>query len=261
MMGDLPDHSMWNEPLVGALFGDFYEVRNGDLRQSNFILAPEHRSAWINAIRYIVLTGAAARFPRLAESGYLVIKEPHGCLGARFLTEALPDSHMIVLVRDPRDVIASHVDAQRTGSWTATTDHWKGRKKPVGAADSNPDAFVRHAATEYVRSMEVVKQAYELHQGAKSLVKYEELRANTLEVLLRMCSELMIPVARSEAERVVEHRSWHRIPPHKKGPGQFYRKGVPGAWREDLTHAQIQVVQEITQPILEEFYAEEASLT
>src|SRR6266571_1066034 len=130
MMGDLPHHEMWNEPYVGALFGNCYEAQNGDQQGRSFILGPPLRHAWLPSIRSMVLDGAAARYPQLFQGGYLVIKEPNGCLGSRLLSEALPESRMILMLRDPRDVIASNLDAHRSGSWTAENPRWKDRQKP-----------------------------------------------------------------------------------------------------------------------------------
>ena len=39
--------------------------------------------------------------------------------------------------------------------------------------------------------------------------------------------------------------------------GKFYRKGVSGSWREDLTGKQVEIVESITAPLLEEFYPEQ----
>lgn len=59
-----------------------------------------------------------------------------------------------------------------------------------------------------------------------------------------------------QLERAVEKRSWENIPEEEKGEGKFHRKATPGAWREDLTAEQARMVEEITAPLLEEFYPE-----
>jgi hypothetical protein len=38
-------------------------------------------------------------------------------VGAVLLAEALPESRMVLLVRDPRDYTASWVDAHKEGGW------------------------------------------------------------------------------------------------------------------------------------------------
>jgi hypothetical protein len=251
MMANLLDHDLWNEPLVGALFGEFYDLHNGDHQDERFILGPPLRPVWLDSIRYTVLRGAAARYPQLAEGGYLVIKEPHGCLGAPLLMEALPESRMILILRDPRDVIASQLDAQRKGSWTTDDPRWERRGKPAGPADKNPEVFVKNAAMEYARNMDAAQRAYDLHAGPKALVRYEELTEQTLAVLVRMCSELRIPAAKEDLARVVKRYAWESIPTEQKGPGRFYRKGERAGWKDDLTQEQAKIVSDITRLVSE----------
>ena len=255
MLADLPGHEMWNEPYVGALFGNLYEAQNGDEQGRSFILGPSLRHVWLPSIRSMVLDGAAARYPQLLQGGYLVIKEPNGCLGSRLLLEALPESRVILMLRDPRDVIASNLDSHRAGSWTANNPRWRGKTKPVGAADKNPAGFVRHIAGDYMRNFEVARSAYESHSGRKVLVKYEDLRKDPLSVIVHTYSELGIPVGKEELAQAIERHAWEKIPSEETGSGRFYRKAVPGAWRDDLSGLQVTIVEEGTRPILDEFYS------
>ncbi len=106
-------HKFWNEPLVGQLLGHFYtEVPSRQLQRENFIFSHSKRDVWLEGIRRLVMDGARTRFPEVSETGYLVIKEPNGSVGAPLLMEALPESRMVLLIRDPRDVAAS--------PWTGT---------------------------------------------------------------------------------------------------------------------------------------------
>jgi Sulfotransferase domain len=86
------------------------------------------------------------------------------------------------------------------------------------------------------------------------LVRYEDLRANTLAEMKRLYATLEIPVQEKELARAVEKHSWENIPEEKKGEGKFYRKATPGGWQEDLTPKQAQIVERITAPLLNEFY-------
>jgi hypothetical protein len=208
---------------------------------------------WLRSLRSIVLEGATARYPEILEGAYVVIKEPHGSMGAPLLSEALPESRVVFLVRDPKDVVSSALDAHREGSWTSKHKRWGGNK-PLTEADTNPDRFVRKRAEVYLRDIASSKEAYDAHEGPKVLVRYEDLRADTLGEMKRIHSELAIAVAEGELARVVEEHSWENIPEEKKGEGKFYRKATPQAWKEDLTPRQAEIVGEVTAPLLDEFY-------
>ncbi len=257
MMGALPDHARWNEPMVGYLFGHLYYER-GWTRQDarHFILADGYEDLWLNVARSLVLEGGTARFPAKAENGYLVIKEPHGSVGAPLLMKALPESRMIFLIRDPRDVAASRVDAHRQGSRPSkrrTTKRPELFEKST-RADEQPEAFVRGQAKTYLKDIELSRQAYEAHKGHKVLVRYEDLRADTLGTMKRIYSTLEVPVDEEDLVRVVETRSWEKIPEAEKGPGTLRRKATPGGWREDLTPEQVEAIERETAPILDQFY-------
>ncbi len=184
----------------------------------------------------------------------MVIKEPHGAQGAPLLMEALPESRMILLVRDPRDVVASKMALAREDSRVRKAAEKRGQEKKNVSADERPDAFVKSQATRYLWQIRLAKQAYDAHRGRKVLVRYEDLRADTLGTMRRIYSALEIPVEEQELARVVEKHSWENIPEEKKGEGKFYRKASPGSWKEDLSPQQVEIVERITAPLLKEFY-------
>jgi Sulfotransferase domain len=251
MMNDLPDHHLWDEPYVGALFGEFYDFYNGSQQGQNFILGQPHRSVWLQSISSMILEGARARYPGLSAGGHVVIKEPHGSIGAPLVLEALPQSRCLLVIRDPRDVVASNLDSQRRNSWSTQTNQWKNRRRPPSIADTNPDAAVEQLATSYVRQMGAAWDAYHAHDGPKALVKYEELRQNTLQVMWETCTKLDLELSEGILSRTVERHSWDNIPAAEKGPGRFYRKGTPGGWKDDLTQDQAKTVETITRPVFD----------
>jgi hypothetical protein len=247
MMGDLDDHATWYEPYVGDVFGYAYYMRAGEQQRErgDYILGDPYRGAWIRSLRTFVLEGAAARFPELGENGYLIVKEPNGSVGAPLLVEALPESRVILLVRDPRDVVASLLAAQREGSWGAGED---------ALADTDPDEFVRQRARMYNASFGKAWEAYEAHRGRKVATRYEDLRYDALGELEKIYSSLVIPIKKEQLRRVVEKHAWENIPERQKGPNKPRRKAKPGGWREDMTLEQARIVEGVTTPILNEFY-------
>jgi len=249
MMGELSGQTVWFEPWVGALF-DPNHLRLEDRKGKHFIFSPRYKETWLKSIRRFVLDGANARFPEAARHDrYLVIKEPGGSDGAPLLMEALPESRMVLLVRDPRDVVASWMDARKEGGW---------RDAPGKGGTADAGEMVSRRAKKYMENVGGSKKAYDLHGGRKVLVRYEELRDDTLETMKRLYSTLGIPVDEGELRRSVEKHSWENIPQEEKGEGKFYRKATPGGWREDLTPEQAQIVEQITAPLLREFYQRDA---
>jgi hypothetical protein len=77
----------------------------------------------------------------------------------------------------------------------------------------------------YLRDVTKANEAYGSHEGPKVLVRYEDLRADTLGEMRRVC-----------LARAVKKHFWESIP------------------EKDLTPEQARVVEEITRPILEAFY-------
>jgi sulfotransferase family protein len=257
MMADLEGHAWWHEPMVGYLFGHlYYERARARRKDEHFILGGDER-LWLNPVRGFVLASANARFPELDEDGYLVIKEPHGTLGAPLLMKALPESRMILLVRDPRDVVSSKMDAAREGSWAEKAQKKRGQEKKNTSADRNPTAFVRSQAGRYVQLIELGQQAYDVHEGHKVLVRYEDLRADASGTMRRVYDALEIPVDDRDLARVVKKHAWENIPDRKKGSGKFYRKGSPGGWTEDLTPEQVHTVNSITASLIDRYYPED----
>jgi hypothetical protein len=207
-------------------------------------------------MRDLVLGGAAARFPEVSGDGYLIIKEPNGSVGAPLLMEALPESRMIFLIRDPRDVVASSMDARSEGSWLSERREDQGR---ASNSDKNPNLYARTRANSYVQQIEKTRQAYTAHGGRKVMVRYEDLLADTLKTMRRIYSALEIPVEEAELARSVEKCSWENIPEEEKGQGKKRRKAQPGGWNEDLSAKQVEIVEDITGPLLEEFYPHTAT--
>jgi hypothetical protein len=258
MMEELESCTVWREPYVGQLFGQFYEswVGKKHFETKHFILARRYKESWLKSMRSFILNEATVRFPAVSDAGYLVVKEPNGSIGAPLLLEALPESRMIFLIRDPRDVMASSLEAYRKGSWLY--ERWVEQgMAPNAMFDMQVDALVEKMADMYMQNVGNTREAYEAHKSPKVLVHYEELRVDTLSTMKRIYSTLGIPVDERQLELAVKKHSWESIPEEAKGEGKFHRKATPGGWREDLTPEQVETVERITAPLLEEFYSYE----
>jgi hypothetical protein len=259
MMAHMPQASAWNEPMVGRLFGEFYyNAQVGQRNVRKFILGDPAREGWIPLIREFVLGSIRYRWPRFGRRNYLIVKEPNASVGAPLIMASLAESRMILLIRDPRDVVASTLDAMRKGSWLYERKDRK-RQGEDSLSDTNPYAAVERRAQIYLRDVSHARRAFDAHNGHKVLVRYEDLRAYPLDTLRRIYSELEIPQKESDLVEAVERNRWESIPEEEKGLGKKFRKATPGSWHEDLTPKQVEIVEQIAAPILEEFYSASVS--
>jgi hypothetical protein len=250
MMAELENQERWHEPYVGMLFGFFMfqklKGRDTLLNNPTFIMGEPYREVWLKSISNFILEGAVARFPEFREEQYLVVKEPNGSIGAPLLLEATPGSRMIFLIRDPRDVVASRLDAFREGSWTGRNRDYSTAKKLMKGT--------RRLADDYLKVVSKVQEAYEAHPGEKALVRYEDLRYDTVGAMKAMYEALEVEADEAQLEAAVAKHSWARIPESEKGKDKFFRKAQPGSWRDDLSPGQVKLIEHVTGSIISKYY-------
>ena len=216
MMAHMPQASAWNEPMVGSLFGEFYyNAQVGRRNVRKFILGDPAREGWIPLIRKFVLGSISYRWPRFGRRNYLIVKEPNASAGAPLIMASLAESRMILLIRDPRDVVASSLDAMRKGSWLYERKD-RGEQGEDSLSDTNPDLAVEGRAYTYLRDISNARRAFDAHNGHKALVRYEDLRAYPLDTLRRIYSELEIPLKESDLVEAVEKYRWKAYPKKKR---------------------------------------------
>jgi hypothetical protein len=263
ILGELDGHALWKEPFFGVVLN----LRNnlahrGYLDSKQFLLGEPYRDVWLGSMRRLFLDVGQVKFPNIAPKHHLIIKEPNGSISAPLIMEAFPESKLVFLVRDSRDVVASLLDAAKKGSWygydkfeASVADAVLRNGGPDSPENGSQDEFVERLARNYVSNVSAVREAYARHaEGAKILVRYEDLRENPREWVSRICDSLSIEVDEEQLTQAVEKHAWENIPREKRGQGKFHRKASAGGWKEDLTPEEARKVEEITGPLLKEFY-------
>ena len=108
-----------NEPKIAPHFwiqpGGRIDELKGIKGNQDYFFHNTFKETWKFYMRKLILNRIYAQYKDL--SNKIIIKEPHGSLAADIISECLPNSKIIILLRDGRDVIDSQVDGFSKGGW------------------------------------------------------------------------------------------------------------------------------------------------
>jgi sulfotransferase family protein len=217
----------------------------------DYLFSDSYRDAWMPKLRELI----AARFEAqaaedLAESGpverpIVVVKEP-GSHAADTIMDLFPQSALIFLLRDGRDVVDSWLDAYRDGSWATEEGAY-----PLD--DAGRPALIRWQASVWLHRTQVVQETFErTDPDRRVLIRYEEMRADPAGALQRVCEVLGIDAGRDLLQRIAAENAFSRVPDTRKGAGREIRRAQPGGWAAHMTREEIVEMHEILAPKLHE---------
>ena len=156
-----------------------------------------------------------------------MIKEPGASQVADLLVSLVPESRLIFLLRDGRDVVESWLDAHLPGAW---------HSYDFSVAPEGRTAFLAWQATVWLYRTEVVQRVYEAHDpDRRVLVRYEDLRRRPEHELARVFEMLEVAVPEQALGEIVARHSLESVAESERGPGRFVRFGEHGRWRTALS--------------------------
>jgi hypothetical protein len=231
-------------PMDHTVDAEYYEhgVRAND---PNYFFARRYIPEFKPELRELILNGFRRQLAELGQDPeqlrWLVIKEPNGSHAADSVMSLFPESRMIFLLRDGRDVIDSLMDAMMSAdSW------WQKHQssdKPQIAADRM--GFIHHNTRLWLSRTRSTQRAFQMTgENRRFLVRYEQLLEDTQPLLEAMLRWLDVERGPESVQDVVERRSFAAIPEDQKGPGKRARSANPGQWRERLLPAEIEVIEQ-----------------
>lgn len=169
-------------------------------------------------------------------------KTPDHALWCEALLTVFPEAWILHLVRDPRDVVASLIDAGK--SW--------------GSGWAPTSAY--HAAWSWCEHVRAARSASALTERHRE-IRYEDLHADTeteIKGLLEWLSLDAPPefARRAAAETQIERmrRGETRAPwDLAEEPAGFVRRGGAGGWRSELSRSDVRVVEYLCAPLMEDY--------
>lgn len=217
--------------------------------EPGYFFAERYREAWWEPLRQLI----AARFEAQAadtgvsdpeQASAFVVKEP-GSHVAPLLTELFPQSKLIFLLRDGRDVVDSWLDAYSDGSWAIP-----GGAFPVSEEGRIP--LIRWLSTVWAFRSRAVQKAYESRPPqARIKIRYEDLRGETEHCLSQICE--MVGIETERVPEVVEAHQFEKLDSAAHGRRRFIRQARPGGWRDNLSRAEQEAMHEAMGDALAEF--------
>lgn len=182
----------------------------------------------------------------------VVEKTPDHIRHLPLMLELYPDAYFLHIIRDPRSVVSSLVQASR--SWGRT---WASQN-PIDEAErwTRLVAMGRAFGTATKRYREV---------------RYERLLEDTAGELAEVLAWVGLPQDRAMCERIAEACRLDRVRSRDQGvvvpwsaesdPKGFYRKGEAEGWRHELSRSQVRRIEYIAGDLMAELGYERTSRT
>lgn len=263
LLSGSPSARTLDEPLIGAhlgvpaaaALGSGGSAPAGGWRaldvfadRDDYVFAAHHRPTWEPPLRALLLARLGAALQQRggrAGRDLLVVKEPNGSEAADVLSRLLPQSRLLVLLRDGRDVVDSLLDAVSPGAWASALTQ-------VEDEPAQRLRFLCDASSVWTERMRIVRAALDAHAPERTLVlRYEDLLERTQPEVERVLEWMRAPVPDGLPE-LVQRLSFGNVAADAKGSGRFHRAATPGLWRQRLTAEEQSAVQSVMGPTLTE---------
>jgi len=210
---------------------------------SSYFFSNRYKESWIYYLRKLILNRIFSEVNEFSKK--IIIKEPGGVVGAPdVILQCLPNSKMIALIRDGRDVLDSFLDARQINGFMTRIG-----ETPI--TSENRLQYIKSQSKVWVAYMEKLLETYDNHpKNLRYLIKYEDLMRNTFENLKKLYKFIEVDISKKELDSIVKKYSFKNIPNEEKGKGKFIRSATPGKWKENYTTKEKKIMTEIMQKML-----------
>lgn len=203
----------------------------------DYFFSVNYKKIWLYYLRKMILNRIYAQIRNVSHR--VIIKEASSVDASDIISECFPQSRIIFIARDGRDVLDSIVDATQEGAFMTIYGYAPQEKK-------DKLRVLRNVSRLWVFSMENRLRTFYRHRKDLSyLVRYEDLVKNTADELIKLYEFLQIDINQNEIHNIIQKYSFEKIPPSLKGSGKFFRSAKPGAWKNNFSKEELTVIEEI----------------
>jgi len=250
---------VWDEPMLGAQLGAFrddpsiyWHLMKGeygvkfqriiDQDRPGILFNFKFENEWKESLRNLIFSRL---LPKFGSSGYnnIIIKAPNESHASDIIMKCFPNSKLVFLIRDGRDVIDSRqakLHNPRRGDVTENIEERKFR--------------IAYFSIMWNIMINITKKAYAAHNpDLRILVKYEELRLNPIPEISRIFKFLGYQFKEEDIKKIADETSFENVSVNLKGDERDIRKAKPGGYKDYFTEVELGIVNEIMKDNLLEF--------
>lgn len=252
-----PEIVYWPEPYIGRHLGlveQYFDPNTGIPKfvrifdeQNNenaptYFFSKNYKEYWMPYLRKMILIRAFGQAQSLSKN--IIIKEPTATTCGDIIFECLPSSKFIFLIRDGRDVVDSRIAMHGLDTWA--------KLRPLNER-SRKDVITNYCAS-WRDEMEMNYTTYlNCNPDTRILVKYENLRNDTVNELKRIYKFLQIKVTDSFLNKIYIKTKFENLPQEKKGPKKFNRSAKIGGWKMNFSDSEQKKMNSILHETLQKF--------
>ncbi len=238
---------LMGEPLIGSHLANARELGNTYIRRYEeqaerepYFFSSKYKDVWQHYVRKLILHRIYAQFQDLSST--IIIKEPNGSMAADLITDCLPQSKVLILLRDGRDVINSLITALSKGGYAEKNS--RGAFQPLAGARRRTSILLN--SRRWAKLVEVLSHTYEKHdEKLRYLIRYEQLLENTYQHVQKLYDFIGVEISEEKLASIIHNSSVKNIPSEKKGIGTTIQFAKAGVWKERFDDEEKAVIQEI----------------
>jgi len=210
-----------------------------DRRKSypDYFFSDAHKETWLFYLRKLILNRIYSQIQDLSK--IIIIKSPGSFGASDIISECLPNSKIIILLRDGRDVIDSLLDARSEGGFMNIG------LEPI-ISSKERISFIEYRTKMWVKLMENLLKTCNTHlEKLQLVVRYEDLRKNTSVELQKIYRFVGIDIQKEKLEEIVQKYLFENLRKTDIGKGKFHRSASPEKWKENFSKEEKNILEKI----------------
>jgi len=233
---DHPVNLIWDEISLGYHLGIVEQrfdpekkialSRFYDQQKNNplYFFSEQHKNNWLPYLKKLILARIFSFSQSLEKN--VIIKEPIGGNGADIIADCLPNSKIIFLIRDGRDILDSRLDMHSKNSWA---------NLPEITTPERRNQLIYLYSEMWNLLMDILEKTYNKHNPKlRYKLKYEDLKNNLFPELKKIYEFLEIPITDDKLLERIRTFDFKSIPSNKTGKGKFYRSAKINGWKDSF---------------------------